>query len=102
MIHILTTVMPVIAMLFVGWLCRQRKWVSREGVDNIKFLVTKILLPIAIFNALSTAGLPAGTDDCRCAVRHEPNPGQRYYPGYCRHLLYVGTSNFQHAVVFER
>ena len=36
--------MPVIAMLFVGWLCRQKKWVSREGVDNIKFLVTKILL----------------------------------------------------------
>lgn len=61
MIHILTTVLPVIAMLFVGWLCRQKKWISREGVDNIKFLVTKILLPVAIFNALSTADYSVNT-----------------------------------------
>ena len=61
MIQILTTVMPVIAMLFVGWLCRRQKWISREGVDNIKFLVTRLLLPIAIFNALSTADYSMNT-----------------------------------------
>lgn len=61
MIHILTTVMPVIVMLFIGWLCRRRKWISREGVDNIKFLVTRLLLPIAIFNALSTADYSVDT-----------------------------------------
>ena len=61
MIHILTTVMPVITMLFIGWLCRRKKWVSREGVDNVKFLVTKILLPVAIFNALSTADYSVNT-----------------------------------------
>lgn len=61
MIQILTTVMPVIVMLLIGWLCRIKKWIPREGVDNIKFLVTRLLLPIAIFNALSTADYSVNT-----------------------------------------
>jgi predicted permease len=51
----LSAVIPVLLVIALGMVLRRRHWVSRTGIDDIKFLVSRILLPVAIFNALSTA-----------------------------------------------
>ena len=52
--QVLEVVFPVLAMILLGIMCRRLHFISREGIDNIKFLVTKIVLPVAIFHALGT------------------------------------------------
>lgn len=42
-------------MIAVGVWCRVSGFLSAEGIGNIKKLVTKVILPAAIFQALSTA-----------------------------------------------
>lgn len=50
----LSAVIPVIGMIFFGMILRRQGWISRQGIDDIKFVVSRIMLPAAIFNALST------------------------------------------------
>lgn len=52
---VISEVLPIIGMLLLGFFCRKHNYISREGINDIKFLVTKIFLPVAIFNALATA-----------------------------------------------
>jgi predicted permease len=52
---VMEIVLPVIVMILIGMLCKKRGYINKNGVDNIKFLVTKIMLPVAIFHALGTA-----------------------------------------------
>lgn len=54
MMQVIEVVFPVLAMIALGIMCRRMHFISREGIDNIKFLVTKIVLPVAIFHALGT------------------------------------------------
>lgn len=61
MMQVLTAILPVITMIGLGILCRKMKWLTRSGVDQLKFLVTKIILPVAILNALSTADYSSQT-----------------------------------------
>ena len=55
MIEVLKVILPVVVMIVLGVFCRKTNFLSLEGVENIKKLVTKIILPVAIFHALSTA-----------------------------------------------
>lgn len=50
----LAVIMPVIVMIVIGMVCKKYQFLNRQGIDNIKFLVTKIMLPAAIFNALAS------------------------------------------------
>lgn len=55
MISVLTILSPIVAMIAIGVWCRWSGFLSQEGIDNIKKLVTKVILPVVIFHALSTA-----------------------------------------------
>lgn len=57
----LSAVIPVIGVIFLGMILRRQGWVSRQGIDDIKFVVSRIMLPVAIFNALSTTVYSART-----------------------------------------
>ena len=53
--NVLEIVLPVLVMIVVGMLCRKWKILTRDGINNMKVLVTNVMLPIAIFHALATA-----------------------------------------------
>lgn len=52
---ILKVVAPVFVLILLGMLCRQSGFLSDSGVGDMKKLVTRIILPVAIFHALATA-----------------------------------------------
>lgn len=52
---VLEIVLPVLVMIILGILCRKCKILNQNGIDNMKTLVTNIMLPVAIFHALATA-----------------------------------------------
>ena len=54
-VHILNTVLPVFAALFIGILCRKRNILSREGVAALRKLAVDITLPAVLFSAFATA-----------------------------------------------
>lgn len=47
--NVLEIVLPVLVMIVVGMLCRKWKILTRDGINNMKVLVTNVMLPIAIF-----------------------------------------------------
>ena len=53
--EILEIILPVLVMVALGMGCRKRKLLNQNGIDNMKILVTNIMLPVAIFHALATA-----------------------------------------------
>lgn len=55
MVQILTILLPIAVMIGVGIWCRCSGFLTDAGIENIKKLVTKVILPVAIFHALSTA-----------------------------------------------
>ena len=55
MIKILEAGLPGLLMLGLGAFCKARGWLKQESINGLKFLATKIILPVAIFHALSTA-----------------------------------------------
>ena len=48
-------VFPVFMMLILGMACRKLNLLTKSGIENMKVLVTNIMLPVAIFHALATA-----------------------------------------------
>jgi Predicted permeases len=46
--------LPILVMIALGYACRRMRIISRDGILGIKKLVTDILLPVVLFNALST------------------------------------------------
>lgn len=54
MIGVLRTVLPVALMLLIGMACRNRKLISREGVNALKSVVVNIALPAVLLNAFAT------------------------------------------------
>ncbi len=52
---VIEIILPVLVMLALGMACRRKKLLTKEGIDNMKILVTNIMLPVAIFHALATA-----------------------------------------------
>lgn len=58
---ILEIISPVLVMIILGILCRKWKLLNKNGIDNMKALVTNIMLPVAIFHALATSDYGAET-----------------------------------------
>lgn len=54
--EILQVILPVFVMISIGMVCKRTQFLSPEGIENIKKLVTKVILPVAIFHALARAG----------------------------------------------
>lgn len=58
---VLEIISPVLVMIILGILCRKWKLLNKNGIDNMKALVTNIMLPVAIFHALATSNYGAET-----------------------------------------
>jgi predicted permease len=54
-VSIIQTALPVFLALFLGMLCRSRKFLTRDGVDTLKKVVINITLPAVLLNAFATA-----------------------------------------------
>lgn len=61
LITILKTILPVLALLTVGTLCKRWNILTQQGVDGIKSLVIKVMLPIVQFRAFSRIAIGANT-----------------------------------------
>jgi len=48
-------VAPVLGMLFIGMFCKKARIISQIGVDDIKKIITTIIIPVTIFHAVATA-----------------------------------------------
>ena len=59
---VLEIIMPVLVMILLGIWCRKKNVLTQSGIDNIKSLVTNIMLPVAIFHARAT-GMTRFTED---------------------------------------
>ncbi len=55
LISIIQTALPVFLALFLGMLCRSRRFITRNGVDTLKKVVINITLPAVLLNAFATA-----------------------------------------------
>ncbi len=55
MITVIETALPVFLALALGMLCRQKNFLTREGVDTLKKVVINITLPAVILNAFASA-----------------------------------------------
>ena len=54
-ISVIQTALPVFLALALGMLCRQKKFLTREGIDALKKVVLNITLPAVLVNAFATA-----------------------------------------------
>ena len=54
MTEVLKTILPVMLMLGIGMICRQRGLISREGINALKTVVVNIALPAVLLNAFAT------------------------------------------------
>ena len=54
-ISVIQTALPVFLALALGMLCRQKKFLTREGIDALKKVVLNITLPAVLLNAFATA-----------------------------------------------
>ena len=52
--EVLRTVLPVVLMIGIGVICRQKKLISREGVNALKRTVVDITLPAVLLKAFAT------------------------------------------------
>lgn len=54
-ITVIETALPVFLALAMGMFCRNRQFVTREGVDTLKKVIINLTLPFVLFNAFATA-----------------------------------------------
>ena len=55
LIATIQTALPVFLALALGMLCRQRSFLSRDGVDTLKKVVINITLPAVLLQAFASA-----------------------------------------------
>ena len=53
--EMLKALFPVLGMILIGMFCRKSRVLSEKGFQDLKTLMTQIILPIAVFHALATA-----------------------------------------------
>lgn len=58
---LLKVILPVIVMLLIGMLCREKKLISPEGIDGLQALVMNFTLPISLFYTFYRADISADT-----------------------------------------
>ena len=61
LISVIQTALPVFLALALGMLCRQKRFLSREGIDALKKVVINITLPAVLVNAFATAEYSGAT-----------------------------------------
>jgi predicted permease len=61
LISVISTALPVFLALALGMFCRQKKFLSRDGIDALKKVVLNITLPAVLVNAFATAEYSAAT-----------------------------------------
>lgn len=55
LLTVLQTALPVFLALGLGMLCRQKNFLTREGIDSLKKVVLNITLPAVLVHAFATA-----------------------------------------------
>lgn len=81
---VLEIVLPVLVMIILGMLCRKWKLLDQNGVNNMKTLVTNIMLPVAIFHALATAKIQ--WKDWNIGADHVHNASDFLAVGFLREI----------------
>ncbi len=61
LIRVLETALPVLAALGLGMFCRQKNFLTREGVDALKKVVINLTLPFVLLNAFAGADYSGNT-----------------------------------------
>lgn len=54
-LSIFQMVFPVLLVILLGYVSKQRQWINASGLQGIKAVVGKITLPVVLFNAFFTA-----------------------------------------------
>lgn len=55
LIRVLETALPVLAALLLGIFCREKQFITRDGVETLKKVVINLTLPFVLVNAFATA-----------------------------------------------
>ena len=55
LVHVIETALPVLAALLLGMFCREKKFLTRDGVDALKKVVVNITLPAVLVDSFATA-----------------------------------------------
>lgn len=58
---LLQVILPVIVMLLIGMICREKKLISAEGVDGLQALVMNFTLPVSLFYTFYRASIRVDT-----------------------------------------
>lgn len=58
---LLQVILPVIIMLIVGIICREKKLIRPEGIEGFQALVMNFTLPISLFYTFYRASIKADT-----------------------------------------
>ena len=54
-------ILPVIIMLIIGMICREKKLIRPEGIEGLQALVMNFTLPISLFYTFYRASIKADT-----------------------------------------
>lgn len=55
LIRVLETALPVLAALLLGMFCREKQFLTRDGIESLKKVVINLTLPFVLVNAFATA-----------------------------------------------
>ncbi len=58
---LLQVILPVIIMLIIGIICREKKLIRPEGIEGFQALVMNFTLPISLFYTFYRASIKADT-----------------------------------------
>lgn len=67
-LSILQMVLPVLLVILLGYVSKQRQWFDASGLRGLKAVVGKITLPVVLFNAFLTADYTGTTALTFCVV----------------------------------
>lgn len=54
-LQVLNLILPIAVALALGMIGRRRAWFGEEGINAFKNIVSKVMLPLVLFNAMFTA-----------------------------------------------
>lgn len=54
-INVAAMVLPVLVMVGIGWLLREKQLVGASGIEGIRSVIGNVALPVVLFNAFFTA-----------------------------------------------
>ena len=60
--NLLQVILPVIIMLIIGMISREKKLISEEGIEGFQTLVMNFTLPISLFYTFYRASIKVDTN----------------------------------------